>query len=49
MSGIGEASVVLGLISSTIAIFEAAQEINEAASDATGLREGFTWRLSRFL
>lgn len=37
MSGIGEASLVLGLISSTIAIFEAAQEIYEAASDTGGL------------
>ena len=37
MSGIGEASLVLGLISSTIAIFEAAQEIYDAASDVAGL------------
>ena len=37
MSGIGEASLVLGLVSSTIAIFEAAQEIYEAASDTSGL------------
>ena len=37
MSGIGEVSLVLGLISSTIAIFEAAQEIYEAASDVAGL------------
>jgi hypothetical protein len=41
MSGIGEASVVLGPISSTIAIFEAAQEIYEAASDVTGLPRKF--------
>lgn len=37
MSGVGEASLVLGLISSVIAIFEAAQEIYDAASDAQGL------------
>ena len=37
MSGIGEAGLVLGLISSTIAIFEAAQAIYEAASDTSGL------------
>jgi hypothetical protein len=37
MSGIGEAGLVLGLISSTIAIFEASQEIYEAASDVAGL------------
>lgn len=36
-SGIGEASLVLGLISSTIAMFEAALEIYEAASDTGGL------------
>ena len=41
MSGIGEASLVLGLISSTIAIFEAAQEIYEAAGDAAGLPKKF--------
>jgi N-terminal domain on NACHT_NTPase and P-loop NTPases len=41
MSGIGEASLVLGLISSTMAIFEAAQEIYEAASDAKGLPKKF--------
>jgi hypothetical protein len=41
MSGIGEASLVLGLISSTIAIFEAAQEIYEAATDAAGLPKKF--------
>ena len=37
MSGIGEASLVLGLISSTITIFEAAHQIYEAASDTSGL------------
>lgn len=37
MSGIGEASLVLGLISSTITIFETAHEIYEAASDTSGL------------
>ena len=37
MSGIGEASLVLGLVSSIITIFEAAQEICEAASDTSGL------------
>ena len=37
MSGVGEASLVLGLVSSSIAIFEAAQEIYEAASDISGL------------
>lgn len=37
MSGIGEASLVLGLLSSTIAILEAAQAIYEAVSDASGL------------
>lgn len=37
MSGIGEAGVVLGLISSVITIFEAAQEIYDAAGDAQGL------------
>ncbi|KAL2050453.1 hypothetical protein ABVK25_009287 [Lepraria finkii] len=37
MSGIGEASLVVGLVSSTIAIFETAQEIYEAASDTSGL------------
>jgi len=41
MAGIGEASLVLGLISSTIAIFEAAHEVYEAASDATGLPKKF--------
>ena len=37
MSGIGEASLVLGLVSSIIAIFEAAHDIYEAASDVSGL------------
>ena len=37
MSGVGEAGLVLGLISSTIAIFEAVQAIYEAASDTSGL------------
>ena len=37
MSGVGEASLVLGLVSSTIAIFEAAHGIYEAASDASRL------------
>jgi N-terminal domain on NACHT_NTPase and P-loop NTPases len=41
MSGIGEASLVLGLITSIIAIFEAAQEIYDAASDAYGLPKKF--------
>lgn len=41
MSGIGEASLVLGLISSVIAIFEAAQEIYDAASDTKGLPKRF--------
>ena len=37
MSGVGEVGLVLGLVSSSIAIFEAAQEIYEAASDISGL------------
>jgi len=37
MSGIGEAGLVLGLISATITILEAAHGIYEAASDASGL------------
>lgn len=37
MSGVGEAGLVLGLISSTITILEAAHEVYEAASDASGL------------
>ena len=37
MAGVGEAGLVLGLVSSSIAIFEAAQEIYEAASDISGL------------
>ena len=37
MSGIGEVALVLGLVSSTITVFEAALEIYEAASDQTGL------------
>jgi hypothetical protein len=41
MSVIGEASLVLGLISSTIAIFEAAHDIYDAASDTTGLPRKF--------
>ena len=41
MSGIGEASLVLGLISSIITIFEAAQEIYEAAGDVKGLPRKF--------
>ena len=41
MSGVGEASLVLGLISSLIAIFEAAQEIYEAANDIQGLPKKF--------
>ena len=41
MSGVGEAGLVLGLISSTIAIFEAAQEIYEAASNVAGLPKKF--------
>jgi uncharacterized protein (UPF0147 family) len=36
-----EAVVVLGLITSAIGIFEAAQEVYEAASDATGLPRKF--------
>ena len=41
MSGVSEAGLVLGLVSSSIAIFEAAQEIYEAASDANGLPKKF--------
>lgn len=41
MSGIGEAALVLGLISSVITIFEAAQEVYEAADDALGLPKRF--------
>jgi hypothetical protein len=41
MSGIGEASAVLGLISSIIAIFEVAHEIYDAASDVSGLPKKF--------
>jgi len=41
MSGIGEASAVLGLISSIIAICEAAQEVYEAANDTRGLPKKF--------
>jgi hypothetical protein len=41
MSGFGEASLVLALISPTIAIFTAAQEIYEAAVDAKGLPKKF--------
>lgn len=41
MSGIGEASLVLGLISSIIAIYEGAHEIYEAASDVKGLPRKF--------
>ena len=37
MTGIGEARLVLGLVSSSVAIFEAAQENYEAASDISGL------------
>ena len=37
MSGVGEAGLVLGLVSSSIAIFDAAQQIYEAASDISGL------------
>ena len=37
MAGVGEASLVLGLISSSIAIFEAAHQIYEAASSTSGL------------
>jgi len=41
MSGIGEASAVLGLISSIIAIYEAAHEVYDAASDTKGLPRKF--------
>lgn len=41
MSGIGEVSAVLGLISSIIAIFEAAQEVYQAANDTGGLPRKF--------
>ncbi|KAK5460822.1 hypothetical protein LTS15_002885 [Exophiala xenobiotica] len=41
MSGVGEASLVLGLISSIIAIYEGAHEIYEASSDVTGLPRKF--------
>lgn len=41
MSGVGEASLVLGLISSTIAIIEAAREIYDAVGDPRGLPEKF--------
>ena len=37
MTGIGEAGLVLGLVSLSIAIFEAAQKIYEAVSDISGL------------
>ena len=37
MSGIGEASLVLSLVSSTIAIFEKAYDIYESANDINGL------------
>ncbi|KIW86725.1 uncharacterized protein Z519_12638 [Cladophialophora bantiana CBS 173.52] len=41
MSGIGEASLVVGLISSIIAIYEGTHEIYEAASDVEGLPRKF--------
>ena len=41
MSGVGEMAAVLGLISSIIEIFDTAQEIYEAASDAKGLPRKF--------
>ncbi|OQU98756.1 Tetratricopeptide repeat-containing protein [Cladophialophora immunda] len=41
MSGVAEASLVLGLISSIIAIYEGAHEIYEAASDVKGLPRKF--------
>lgn len=41
MSGVGEAGLILGLISSAIAIFEAAHELYEAANDTQGLPKKF--------
>jgi predicted lipoprotein len=41
MTGVVEVSTVLGLISSAITIFEAAQEVYEAASDVSGLPKKF--------
>lgn len=41
MTGVGEASLALGLISSVITIFEAAHEIYEAANDTQGLPKKF--------
>lgn len=41
MSGVGEAGLVLGLVSSVITIFEAAQEIYEATNDTQGLPKRF--------
>lgn len=41
MTGVVEAATVLGLVSSAIAIFEAAQEVYEAASNTSGLPKTF--------
>jgi hypothetical protein len=41
MSGVGEASLVLGLISSIIQIITAAKDVYNAANDASGLPRAF--------
>jgi N-terminal domain on NACHT_NTPase and P-loop NTPases len=41
MSVVGEASLVLGIISSIIAIIDATRQVYEAVEDATGLPENF--------
>jgi len=41
MSGAGEAALVIGLISGTIAIIEAVKEVYDAAKDVKGLPEDF--------
>jgi hypothetical protein len=41
MAGVGEASLVLGIISSIIAIIDATKQVYEAVEDATGLPENF--------
>lgn len=41
MSGVGEASLVLGLISSLIQIIAAAKDVYDAAHDASGLPKAF--------
>ena len=42
MSGVDEAGLVLGLVSLSIIIFEAAQEIDKAASDINKLLKKIT-------